>query len=83
MCKFFAKLCSYFNGLKDGVLLMLVPISAIIGAIGIIVAIIRNESMRNYINELASDCDDRKPVRYSDYAKPDKKHKTKMGFSID
>lgn len=83
MCKFFAKLCSYFNGLKDGVLLTLVPISSIIGAIGIIVVIIRSESMRNYINEFASEFDDRKPVRYSDYAKPERKHKTKMGFSID
>ena len=82
MCKFFVKLCSYFNGLKDGVLLTLVPISAIIGAIGIIVAIIRNKSMRNYINELASECDDRKPVSYSDY-KQKEKHKRKMGFSVN
>lgn len=82
MCKFFAKLCSYFNGLKDGVLLTLVPISSIIGAIGIVIVIIRNESMRNYVNELASECDDRKPVSYSDY-KQGKKHKTKMGFSMD
>lgn len=79
------KFLSYLNGLKDGILILIVtvPISIIIGAIGMVVVIIRNESMRNYVNELASECDDRKSIKYSDYAKSEKKHKTKMGFSMD
>lgn len=74
------KFLSYLNGLKDGMLVLLVPLSFIIGAIIMVVSFLRIPEIREPINEIAESFKDDVDNNHSD-----KKNETKikMGFNLD
>jgi hypothetical protein len=75
------KIFAYLNGLKDGILVLLVPLSLLVGAIIMVMSFLGFPEMRESLIDMANNFE----IGSNNQTDNEKKEETKvkMGFNLD